>query len=851
MKHSTSRKRGIALLFVLGMLTLLLTLALAFVTVVQLDYKGSLAGTSSVKADMVIDVAIKRAIQQIEASPSPFNFENYSGMLLAIQNPKANNTAGTGGPFFFDNGVHKNQYIVSTGGTALSAAERRQLFGTYNTGIQDIDDIATGGLNDFMRGPVTSSSQIPTWVQLGYTDAEYCYMATDLSGFANQEVYVDETASPPTTNVLPVAGRPARAFGSSYAEINIPHHPNHYTKAHFPLGAYWPDGWGALLGNADADALGVDRPNTPNILPPINLQEVNASVTAGGTISPALTNRIDAAFRNMGKEYGRPRSPLRASEVVLALRALKDYIDVDVDPVGGTETMQTEAHPAINEFGNAIKLEKLEQMGTPTNPTNVWTVRVYSMLETHYSYVDPDTLSGTYQVNWQSGYDLDLDNGAEVQNQPIALASVPGVQYIDMMYRLHDTIGTPGAPYIELAYTNNTASLDVTFISNFKDPQIYLGSAAAGPIVDEIYTSPGVPGATISVTNAVSFTDADEGNIKTLTLETTDPRFNWDRAIHWAGNRTAGSLGTQFYASPPVLVGERNLSNKNAGKSVANDRDSATYVRNGPLKTVGELAYLPYAPMQTITVNRRTAPAGLPPSLVTAFRNSERFHPIWNYFSMDDPDTPQKYYINPNGHHFTQPRPSTNWPQLRTTPVRITQYVFEDMKIGPYPEEPFALQIPGTYTLGAAITTAQAKQMADLMASLGHMTQGAASPGIAAQFSETPGPDRGYFANMSDYAFHQNLASVVYPSIETTQDTTVRSPTDPTPVTENEVEAFTINSFDLMHTRNNVFAFNILIKTTHGIRQETVEVWRDPFPPAGGSWHDTFMLSREEVGIID
>jgi|GEM_PF-1584577 len=880
MKFFPSRKRGVALLFVLGMLTLLLTLAVAFVSVVQLDRKGSLAGVSSVKAEMLTEVALKHSVKVIT------NYmESVSGVPggVHIANPRHPNSL-----FYTTAGVPNSQFITSNIGTDfVSTNEVRQLLGSYtHTGVADIYNDAGNSINELMRANMTGTSQIPRWQRLGTTDAKFCFYATDLSGFANHPVFIDETVTPWTTNVVPA--RLPRAFGQDIREIDIPHSPYTHAEANFPAGAFYRwvsptnptdiKGWPSI---ADPQLAAQIDPNNDYVLRPIDLDTLQATAVPG--VPPAL---FQGAFKTMGKEYGATASQspittantllstaqtaagpvflLRRSKVDILYNAFLDYIDADdVSQYVDGKGPQTEAHPAINEVGAVAHIFDYQEVGVGTN---VWTIRLYGHMESHYPYYNAP--AGPYDVSATVEAALSLD-GTPVFNQASG-AFTESVNYTVYgastgNYVLHSLVSKDGQPYAQVVFTNATADIDIDYSLTVTAPQI----AKNGVIVDAVMDTTPAPngnGAAITVSYSTStqapvltpgsatqvantriagtankgklvpaakpqLVGGHEGGVSWAAL---DARFNWhfaDPATLFANQWAFSSNGTlinpggrptmgyKIFAGNLTLKGAVNrrtfnLTTTHPTQAVGNDRDIGTFVKNAPMETVGELGFLPYDLLKTIALYKRSAVGA-----------NGRYHPVWNYFSMEDPQDAQRHFINPNSNHFT------------LNGRRTTSYVFEGMRVGATADPALTTGGGANFLQGSNVTTAVANSMANRLANLPVYT-----PNFfqnlphAADAAAPPPVRRAYFANVSDIPLHTTLATVANANLNAMKET--------------EIESFHMNSFDLLHTRNNVYGLNILIKTTHGYRHVFTEVWRDPFATQSGG-HDTLPLTVTNPSVLN
>jgi len=864
MKPFQSNNRGIALLFVLGMLTLLLTLAVAFVAVVQQDRKSSLAGVGSVKAEILTEVAVKRAVQIIEAT----YMESVSGVPggVHVRNPR--HSANPAHLFYNANGSPNNLFVTSNapGGTNVTT-EIQQLLGTYATGNNDIDNVASGGLNSLMRGNITATTQVPQWLRLGTTDARFCFFANDLSGFANHPAVVIESSSGSVTNFVPRLNRlnAANGFGRDVREIAIPHHPYSHAEANFPLGAYYRNNWESIIPAGNTLRANID-PDNNQVMRPIDLDALQTNPPA------TMPTQFADAFKTIGLEYPTTAfaSPITSVDASLGVAALAsspnaavvaaqqnqvdilynaflDYIDVDSDSqYADGKGPQTEAHPAINEIGAVAHVVSHDEVSTGTN---VWTVRFYGNMETHYPYYNAP--AGQYNVTATVAASLSLD-GTPVYNKA-ATAFAEAANYTTFgsannNYILHELITDDGS-YKEVVYTNTTDRLDVAYSLTVTQPQISFGGVVVDTVLDNTtfntpvpivvsYTTDGqnprvTPGppqtrdTQIDGSDVPALVPAENGTKHEGGVSWTvkDPRFNWSFGGTDQWEYSKDGIG---FANPPIrptmgyllatmtaLKGAVNTNTKVLQNKTRNDKDVGTFVKNGKMETVGELGFLPYTSLNTISLRKRSA-IGL----------NGRYHPVWNYFTMQDPLTPQKYYLNPNSNHFFYNNGNAS--------QRTTTFLFNGMRVGPT-VEPTVTTGGGTTLLeGSTITAAQAIALANRLADSPAFTPGFQ---LAPPYTASGQPnDRAYFANVADIPLHMTFAS-----------------TDPgfASMKENEIESYHINCFDLMHTRNNVYALNILISTTHGLRHVFAEVWRDPFAPQSGGWHDTYPLIVTSPSIFD
>lgn len=842
-------KRGIALLFVLGMLTLLLTLAVAFVSVVQLDRKSSMRAMGSAKADILAEAAVRRAVQNIE-----YNY------LEGIGEGKGQFVKPTFGNLFYDSaGVLQDVFMVSVppSGTPelVNEEEWLQLRGGYATSSTAINNgPGESSIESVMRNDMSTAGQKPAWIDLGETGAKLAYFARDLSGYANHAL--DRNGN----YAIAREGPADSGFNVDPSDIEIPIGvdptsglPYSHAPAKTPLGAYYAGGWPSL-GITDPHPLWdqVDKMNT-KILKPINLTEMMSYLKSLNNAPPASSNpgivdyqeEFEAAVSIMGTEYpaltasaltnrvGEIAQASQRDQKRIAWHALRDYVDADLVPVYGSTGPQTEPHPAISEAGMVVhvkdvRLKSSDPVGTTGDfeHTYEWTLEAHMGFESAFLYYDPSNNASarSYDVNGILESTVTIDGtsltGITAHRSTISeSATYSPMEYIthmDMVTATHeqkvtnsDPNGGP-APSIMVSYSTEISDLRINLGANEIDRVVFKGpmtltapntSVRADAVNPNYRTGAGGSGILVPASTAGTLISPN-GKDGGVSWEAPDPRFNWEfkpggtllipASPQWKKNDGGGGLLGGGGAPSMGFKLNGGAVSLQGRINVSSEKLAEMNENDRDLGT-----YIANDAMTCVgELGNIVYDMGKTISITrrqTPGAGEGRFHPVWNYFSVHDHERSHRNFINPNSNHY-----------VHRTGRRSLAFAIEGAVIG----RNWNRTDP---VWKSTLSPDDANKIAEGIVALSQSKN---------------------FVNVSDIAYNATLAEFVESALSIKN------------VPEVEIESYHANIFEIFNTRNNVYAINFLVKVDGVTKQFVAEAWRDAFPPANPAfpYHDTFAF---------
>ncbi|MBM4149681.1 MAG: hypothetical protein FJ224_11680 [Lentisphaerae bacterium] len=377
---------------------------------------------------------------------------------------------------------------------------------------------------------------------------------------------------------------------------------NFFHYSHFPVGEYWSDKKGAIDGAA---YVGGDPATWKN-------DSILASLDAAGIHDIAQQGII--------------------------LTNMMDYVDADFEPRNLNAPSQ-EPVPGFNEI--SVKSSYTCERTSPTQC--LYTLSLELHVELFSGYLEPSA-SAAYTI-LSPRYSLTprvpnagFANQNRNLNQAVNLRS-PVITNIVVTPLFPPQTVT--ATFLDPMQWSNTCQ-SLVYDINFPNFRLAKGSDQVDRFASFAWTItnalPRLPALGETVTNA---------NVWARTIECLDPRFNWDinNTAQWRGTsvRTPNSNNTwtvEYMANPANET----------------DPDTQMYSANARFRTVGELAYIVYAPWQTIRICSQPGRTA--------------YHSVLDTFTLYNTNVTKavRGLINPN-----------------TEVSAVLDAAFYDMPIGPYP----------------------------------------------------------------------------------------------------------------------------------------------------------------------
>ncbi len=579
---------GIALVIVLGILSILLILGIAFATALRTDQIAGRNNIDSLRAKQMVDTAISRAMDYLDMDSDP-DLDGQNFLLLAPRVvPASGRTAGSGGT------KDKADFLDGTGSMYLPP------------------DLIT-----VLEDPATHD---PEWERISISGGSIAapaltgriaFIACDISG------YVDGS----------VAGGSARNHGVDVSEIDL---MDVRDGQFITFASQRQSNWGAFDTRPDVEMLAnpllVDGEN--KLMQPYSLFPSNYWNTAldretvhfdfQGTVSGInfdhgagsdSTEAQDAmiaiglAIAHSGVDLSVAGNPEKLNQLAANIR---DYIDGDNVPCNGEFSSQmpvsdpgrlftnrprlmqaicTEAVPMLNEvmLKHTLDIRSDGQIPPNTVVTSIIEVMAETWIPFHASS-SPDI--NRYEVELRDLVILGMVPAAapadlRMRIQDITLERYAGSSSFYDVHQLDD----PARQRFSVTIPNGGPS--PAFGNSYGVVEIAVIEKATGEVVDQlVFEVPtwandlGLPPDPIPYGTHEA----------TLYREANDPRINWrwepgpDPATdHWGdGSGTMGSpnqrMTDYFSSNGPEII----------------DGTTLMYVRNGPMESIGELGQLLY-----------------------------------------------------------------------------------------------------------------------------------------------------------------------------------------------------------------------------------------------------------------
>jgi len=583
---------GVALIMVLGLLSMMLVLAVAFTSMSRIERAASSNYTRNIQAELRVDAAIWDAMDHMVSNY--FDTANGIKVYPDIQEGRVWS--------FSDS---RPRIMVSTGNPPTDPSD--------NTDDDpSASEIAPSGVweklsfpDKMMINPNLSAKQ---WITIGTGQAvtgRYCYIAGNMSGLADINSVnadaVDIRDNGITPDEIWFEGLEYLVDSGQQLALSTELDNRVYLHDWWEIRQFAEDYINAP-NNGYPEGFYVYSRNPPGGLDGNGNVITNPAVVSLDVANISESEIYDAFGRMFSEDLAVTQPALFADR---ATDNLLDYIDADHVP-RDLESPATEAVPMINEFN-------LEATWASSDGGTNELEDVKVELELFYPFVKLQPEAVELQV---SGV-LQLRAGGTPTIRPFSFQSTGNIQGMDESddYRTFEltnaaslvVTGTPGQA---------TIYLDLLSISG----QVVLASSPAA-VVDRVETEP------VTFTNlTLDLTSVGSGN--NISLECVDPRFNWEMTndIYWAA----------------TTLGDNSLNNSNlvlsSFKGVANNKADVgeeMYVKNAPIESVGELGYLCFGVWKTLRLVK--------------YGNRDP-HPVFDFFTTTT-NAAQFGRINPNSEY--------------------------------------------------------------------------------------------------------------------------------------------------------------------------------------------------------
>ncbi len=794
-------RQGIALIIVLGMLSVMMILGVAFVITMRTERVAAGNYMEVMKARHLVYTALARAMDDIEedmqyplyASTNypawPTNYldtfaksvDLYTGDALElIPRPifdlcrklaSPGQVWGTTG----DNIIDDNAEWGDAAGTSTDPRYWiEQIESDGQRAVGQITSVNANWLNTDMTGwedddPAASDplanqdryrTALPQWQEVEEGGGKIAYMVLNLSGLLDAN-YV---------------GGGTRSMGSDPSEMQISNLPDVANEAsvwtHRNGNAPYERTYDFAFGNGGLNGDPKNFCVYSRFVPDMRPGDVFADgpVNIGGTVADlntlkskiidafcwSITPNPDAGTLSMLDKN--VRGPALYNNLI-------DYVDADNVPgsavaaAGSTSGPYVDRAPMINELF-VTNTFNIAASGAVTSPS-----RVMVYVECWYPFlVAPSQPKGSFTLHYDIDFDL-TGPGAQAPAGMFLSTTIQKTQPLNMALSFPLSIQVYLVPP---AVTNTPATQPIIYDVVFSD--VHIVDDDTGNEVDRI------PDTKITVANpsqAAGVWRAGGG------ADVIDPRFNWSPQ-HWSAKPDypyASSLGN-------VNEGASAFIAQNFGQEAYCDANTPMYIANRSMRSVGELAYLSHPGVWQnvnggvgIPVNPDMAVPLLWRTLRPYDSGLGRADRFFDHFSL----TNSSVYVgrvNPNTEHRD-----------------VLAAAYDGMRIDEYPEQ------AGATTVGFAT----AQDLADVI--------------------------QGYATNAYDVVSdlgQLNIANDLFAAAGVNGGT------------EFEKESVYRNAHGLFHTRQNLFAILLAGKSKIAVEQRALAiVWRDP-QEVGGQ-HRSFI----------
>lgn len=776
-------RQGIALIIVLGMLSIMMVMGVAFVITMRTERVAAGNYMEVMKARHLVYTALARAMDDIEEDLDAYQTTNYPAWPTnypSTQDPKSVDIYTGDAP----NVIPRPLFLLSR-----KLASPGEVDAINGSSIRDdqaewadnptpdpadywIEQINPGGGRN-PNGVITSidgdqlttagipswhntdryRTSLPQWQEVA-NGGRIAYMVVNLSGLLDaNEVGMDLRA---------LGGDPSEIQLADLTEVNsVSALENHRNAVGFyERIADFVEGNGGLRADPQNFSAYSRFPADmrPNDLFGNGPVDVSVSVAALQAQKSDIIEAFGWSITPNPDPAAGVLPPLDRFKGERLYENLIDYVDEDNVPgsavaaSGATSGPYVDRAPMINELfvTNSVRMDALGVV-QPGSLIRIW-------VECWYPFMTPQnevfTLEYNLVFNQIAGPPGMLPSTPVPKSQP--LAKVPFSQGFH--------------PYVVPAgITNTPAAQALDYEITFQDVRI---KDADGTEVDRI------PDTKVKVVVPPQGVGVWLGGAG---ADVIDPRFNWTPQ-HWLNN-----LAYPYeYSIGNVNQGTENFITENAGKHSCCDADTQMYIANRELRSVGELAYLAYPGLHSVFPVNQLHPdpdanIALPWRTLRPFDNGlGRWERFFDHFAFGS-NAVEKGKVNPNSEM-----------------ADVLAAVYDGMRRDDYPEQGSAPKLNWARALavGDAIIAHSGTNDFKSVSDLGR-----------AAVANTMFAAAGIGANASEF----------------------------------ERESVYRNAHGLFHTRQNLFAILLAGKSPIAVEQRALAlVWRDPVPDANGH-HPSFI----------
>lgn len=648
-KNRESRQ-GIALIMVVGMLALMMVMAVAFAIFMRTERVAAGSFRTDVRARNLLQVALSRAVDAIDASMGTTNYPPWDALY-------------SGGGSYVREALTKNALdqiplaaLTPQGTCVAGAANYVVIAGSVPSG----DKGAVINLTDHSFGLITNV------VSVGGGNNQVFHTA--LSGGKNNtwasgvdKYYVLQPAMvdlPPTAGsgrfgyvVINCSGLPdanrvgggVRSIGTNVTEIQIASLPGVNEPALVSARATPFETHQELIARGMANGVFSGYPDA--FVCYSSAVTNSGKVYIGGTVADLLTKRdeIIGALTNLTyQDVTTPSVSFTRLEAETLFTNLIDYVDTDNIPgnlgnlaaTGNPEGPCVERVPMANEIVVTNRIEFNLDFSSYPSVTNYIMSGVNIVSVEFMAPVLNSTIMGGF--SWSCALEGLSGNALTFPAQGAVFTN--GLSYGGSL--LPYTVKT-----VQLKMVGDPVAkpINLTPIVSSYDAKVM--TKHAGSTVVDVVTNSGI---TLSITSVISPSGGlNSDGVRTQYVgigvagrECIDPRINGS-AGNWISKAiTLGTTNLQAlirldpntYGTPADKI---NFGTTSKGK----DGDTALYVANAPLQSVGDLGYLFFGSYwETVRLFKLGDNASY-----------GKLHPIIDHFTVDNPaDSIPKGRINPN-----------------------------------------------------------------------------------------------------------------------------------------------------------------------------------------------------------
>ncbi len=584
-------RRGVALLLVLGMLSLILMLAVAFGLNMRIERITTAHYSINVKSRHYVHVGIARAMEFIE--------EDVGSGLMANWSAVANTTGGD--PV---NGLMVGEVTNFVPKALLAAAYTAAGEATWS-----------GVAGDPSKGVYTYAiMNLADSLDVGSTNA--AGGEPRAHGVSSREIVLSEfpafAGGGSVTSFLEERGR--RSTYESFAEM---------TSINMTSGAF-------SQHPQSLNAWSLFRPDFTN----------RADVSGSpGSWGPA---RFQAITNGFWETFGSASLSKQINYSRLAMSNLLDYIDADHIPQD-LASGSTEAVPMINEIIPTFLVSI-----APDSSIVAAGSGLFIQAELAYPFYQKTDSAYDLQISWTS-------TGQASNSHPGFLLGSGTTVYPDV-YGFGQDVELLLTPNLKIPLDLSSGNMLGTNLHTIAINVKLKFEVLQGGTTNIVDAAPWPrSGPAFSYDFEFSNVTTNSGTVSRYMTNTwsecLDPRFNWNvnSPLHWlkesrvkmlilrnksaaekaAATHTAGFLNTYTKCMwNPTAYGFPE--NSGPFKEEHRDEDMRMHVADEPLKTVGEIGYLAYAPWHTVRLFKHSA------SVFTGHTDPPAVHDVYRYFEMGD-----------------------------------------------------------------------------------------------------------------------------------------------------------------------------------------------------------------------